>query len=81
MTYCDAHCLMEEHIKEAPVIRSMVGKHETKLDNFDVWIPKIESKVDAIPKLLNEFYIKIMLSLSVVNIGTIVVLKVLEGVK
>ena len=69
--YCDKHCLMEEHIKESPMIRSKVEQHDAKLKNFDVWVPKIEAKVDGIPDMLNGFYLKIMLSIGVLNITSV----------
>lgn len=77
--YCDEHCLMKEHIKESPMIRSKVEKHDTKIDNYDIWIPKIEQKVDAIPAMLNGFYIKIMLSVGLVNIGTLITLSLVKA--
>jgi hypothetical protein len=77
--FCNEHCLMIEHIKESPMIRSKVEQHDTKLKNFDVWVPKIEAKVDAIPAMLNGFYLKIMLSIGSVNVITIVAVSMLRG--
>jgi len=70
---------MVEHVKEAPNIRQVVVENATRLKNYDTWIPKIEVKVDAIPGMLNKFYLRIMFSLGVINIGTMLIMKFIEN--
>jgi hypothetical protein len=76
--YCNEHCMMMDHLREAPKIREMVHENTTKFKNYDKWIPKIEGKVDEIPAILNSFYIRIMLSLGILNLGTMIVMKFLK---
>jgi len=75
MSICEKSCIMIEHLKDSPEIRTQVIENKTKLKNYDSWIPKIETKVDAIPGLLNGFYLKIMFSLGILNVGTMLILK------
>lgn len=70
---------MIEHVKEAPHIRNQVMENATKLKNYDSWIPKIESKVDRIPEMLSGFYIKTILSIGALNVGTMVIMKFIGG--
>lgn len=46
--YCDKHCLMEEHVKEAPNIRGMVTTHEESIKNMKADLGNITKKVDTL---------------------------------
>lgn len=71
--FCQEHCMMKEHVSEAPEIRRTVTESKTKIDNLEGWLPKVEAKVDAVPSLLNGFYLKTVFTIGGLNLGTLII--------
>jgi len=46
--FCQEHCLMVEHVKEAPNIRGMVTTHEESIKNMKANLENITRKVDTL---------------------------------
>ena len=46
--FCGEHCLMSEHIKEAPHIREMVHTHEEAIGTMKTNLENITKKVDTL---------------------------------
>jgi hypothetical protein len=47
--FCKSHCLMEEHIKEAPAIRSMVHRHDANIESIKSDMAEIKKTVGILP--------------------------------
>jgi len=71
--FCPEHKSMVDHLNESQKIRDTIIRNDEKIDNFEKWIPKISDKVDRIPDIMNETYLKIVLTLGGLNVGTLVI--------